>query len=63
MTEQALVALVSCICSAFPAKADKLVCFEKFTNCAVVQDGKILDLKQFMVRCEFVKGQKRCYNE
>lgn len=53
MTELTLVTLIFGLCSGqnFYSVDQKIACFEKYTNCAVKEGGKILTLKDFKEQC------------
>ncbi len=65
MTETLLISIIMCICNTGPAKNgthdQKVDCLEKYANCAIVGNGKILDLEKFDNQCHFIEDQKRCY--
>lgn len=35
----------------YETKEARIECFEKYTNCAVLSDGKIMNLKEFTNKC------------
>ena len=58
MTELALVNLIFSLCvNGVNTEHNKLVCFDRYTNCAVKSDGKILTLKEFNEKCNRYKGE------
>jgi hypothetical protein len=54
MTSAALVSLIFALCSPLKGyEAERLACMESYTNCAVVEDGKILSLTEFKDVCGY----------
>lgn len=52
MTEILLVALIFQLCSPLKGyEAERLACFDSYTNCAVLADGSIMSEKQFKADC------------
>jgi len=50
MSEALLVQVISLLCLQ-PNVELRIDCFEKYTNCAVVSEGKILTMREFQVKC------------
>lgn len=57
MTELALVNLIFSLCVDTGNEFGKLTCFDKYVNCAVKSEGKILTLKEFNEKCNRYKGE------
>ncbi len=55
MTETALVALLTLMCSG--NKEQKIECYEKYVNCAVNSSG-ILSKQKFIERCTGVQNEQ-----
>lgn len=63
MTEVVLVSVITLLCggtvnttgsfrtSNKEAEELRIDCYEKYTNCAVKSDGKIMELKEFQNKC------------
>ena len=59
MTEAVLIGLITSLCSTSsshsssqnPDKEQVIVCYERLTNCSVKNDGKIMDMKEFIQKC------------
>lgn len=61
MTEQMLMSVLLCICGKLPNMEDRISCVEKYTNCAVIENGKILTKQEFDKKCYLTDGQGKCY--
>lgn len=63
MSEQVLLSLIMCICGNMKPKEAAITCFETYTNCAVVKDGRFLTKEEFAKKCNFTKNQESCYRD
>lgn len=51
MTEATLVQIIFFLCSNFNNHDDKVACFDRYNNCAITSEAKILTLAEFKKKC------------
>jgi len=51
MTENDLVQFIAFVCLQFQSEAERINCFDKMVNCAIVKEGKILTSEEIVRQC------------
>lgn len=61
MTEAVLLKLIMCLCGNMKPVDTAKLCMETYVNCAIVEDGRFLTIKEFDKKCNYMKNQDNCY--
>jgi hypothetical protein len=54
MTEQAIVAIIMCICNHMNTSSAKLACLDTYANCSIYSDGRARET-QYKSKRDFIK--------
>lgn len=55
MTQELLLSVIMCLCGNLKPMEEAVTCAEKYVNCAIVKDGKILSKEDFAKKCSPTK--------